>query len=112
GERGGQGPALDELHGQERAAVGEGADLVDGRDARVLELAGDGGFVVEPADGRRGLAEGGANELDRDLPIEAWVGGPVNDPHAALVNLAHDRVSADGRRDRLDSTGGTRGAER
>ena len=33
--------ALDELHGQERPAIGEGADLVDRRDARMLQLAGD-----------------------------------------------------------------------
>ena len=32
---------LDELHGQERPAIGEGADLMHGRDARVLQLASD-----------------------------------------------------------------------
>ena len=47
-----EGAALDELHRQERPAVGEGADLVDGRDAGVLELAGDRGLLEEPAGGR------------------------------------------------------------
>ena len=48
-----QGAALDQLHGQERPAVGQGADLVDRRDAGVLELAGDPGLVEEPAGGGR-----------------------------------------------------------
>ena len=38
--------ALDELHGQERPAVGQGAEVVDRRDARVLQLAGDPGLVA------------------------------------------------------------------
>ena len=46
-------PPLDELHRQERPAVGQGADLVDRRDAGVLELAGDPRLVEEPAGGER-----------------------------------------------------------
>ena len=41
-----EGAALDQLHGQERPAVGQGADLVDRRDAGVLELAGDPGLLA------------------------------------------------------------------
>jgi hypothetical protein len=37
--------ALDELHGKEGPAVGQRAEIVDGRDGRVLQLAGDPGFV-------------------------------------------------------------------
>jgi hypothetical protein len=35
---------LDQLHRQERAPVGQRADLMNRRDAGVLELAGDLGF--------------------------------------------------------------------
>ena len=64
----GQGLALDELHRQERAAVGQGAGLVDGRDARVLELAGDPGLVDEPAARPRSRAEyRRCEDLDRHV---------------------------------------------
>ena len=52
-----EGLALDELHRQERPAVGQRADLVDRRDAGVLQLAGDPGLVEEPA----GVAESAGN---------------------------------------------------
>ena len=49
-QQGGQGPALDQLHGEEGPAVGEGAQLVDRHDAGVLELAADLRLLDEPAE--------------------------------------------------------------
>ena len=46
----GEGAALDQLHGEVGPAVGEGAQLVDRDDPRVLELAGDLRLLDEPAD--------------------------------------------------------------
>ena len=46
-EQVGERAPLDQLHDDERPAVAERADLVDRRDARVLELAGDARLVEE-----------------------------------------------------------------
>ena len=46
----GQGAALDQLHREVGAAVGEGAQLVDRHDARMLQLAGDLRLLDEAAD--------------------------------------------------------------
>ena len=46
----GQRLPLDQLHAEERPAVGEGAQLVDRHDARVLELAADLRLLDEAAD--------------------------------------------------------------
>src|SRR6516162_6112868 len=48
------------------AAVGEGADLVDGRDAGVLQLAGDPRFAEEALGGRRVGRVAFGQQLDRD----------------------------------------------
>jgi hypothetical protein len=86
-EQGGQGAALDQLHGQERPAVGEHAEVVHGRDAGVLELPGDAGLVGEPPGcpgvGRVLLLQ----YLDGNLAAQHDVGGAVNDAHAAAGNL-------------------------
>ena len=57
-EQVGQRLPLDQLHGEVRPAVGEGAQLVDRHDARVLELAADLGLLDEPAD-QLGRCRGG-----------------------------------------------------
>ena len=45
-----QGAALDQLHGEIRPLIGEGAELVDRDHSGVLQLAGDLGLLDEPAD--------------------------------------------------------------
>ena len=80
-------PALDELHGQERPAVGQPAEDVGGRDCRVLELPGNAGFFGKPM-GRTGvLVELVVENLDRDFPTEGVVRSPVDDAHAAPAHL-------------------------
>ena len=92
-EQGGQGATLDQLHGQERPAVGESADPVHGRNAGVLELGGDPSLVGEPAsDGRVGRVIV-LEQLNSDVPVEGKVAGPVDDAHAAATDLIKYFVS-------------------
>ena len=53
-----EGATLDELHRQERPAVGQVADLMHGRDAGVLQLAGDASLIDEALGG--GASRGGS----------------------------------------------------
>ena len=90
--------ALDELHRQERAAVRQRAEVVHGRDGRVLELTRDAGFVGESPGGpgrRPVLVE---QDLDRHLPSEGGVGGAVDDAHAAAGDLVAQQVTIRRRR--------------
>ena len=93
--------ALDQLHGQERPAVGQGAEVVDGGDAGVLELAGDAGLVREPAGGRGVGREPVLEDLDRHLSAERRVAGPVDDAHPAAGDLVLQFVAAPRSRGRL-----------
>ena len=56
---------LDQLHGEEGPEVGEGAQLVDRHDARMLELAADLGLLDEPAHHGGVVAEVVAESLQR-----------------------------------------------
>ena len=56
---------LDQLHDQERAAVREDANLVDGWDAWVLELARDAGLAA--------FCGGSCTETDRSAQVSAHV---------------------------------------
>ena len=51
GQKGGQGPAFDERHGEVAAAVRERSGLEDGDDSRVMELRNDASLVGEPSAG-------------------------------------------------------------
>jgi hypothetical protein len=84
---------LDELHGQEGAAIGQGAEIVHWRDAGVLELPGDAGLVGEAAGG---AGVGGVlllQYLNGYLAVQGGVGGAVNDPHAAAGDLGQQLVA-------------------
>ena len=89
-----EGLALDQLHGQERPAVGQRAEVVNRRDGGVLQLAGDAGLVGEAA-GRPGF---GAvlllQHLDGDFAAEGGVGGAVDDAHAAAGDLRRPACTA------------------
>jgi hypothetical protein len=78
---------LDQPHGQERAAVRQGAQVVDGRDARVLEPAGDPGLVGEPAGGPGVGGEPVGQHLDRHLAAQNGVGRPVDDAHCPPADI-------------------------
>jgi hypothetical protein len=72
---------LDELHHQERASVRERPNLVDWRNAGVLELRGNPRLFHEPL---RGLAVGRVavlKEFHRDIAVEGLIAGAVHDAH-------------------------------
>jgi hypothetical protein len=79
--------ALDELHGQKRLAVGERANFVGGRDARVLQLAGDGGLDAEAHGGRRIGRHLGLERLDSHVSVEERVACAADHAHAARAPI-------------------------
>ena len=92
-EQVGQRLALDQLHGEERPAVGEGAQLVDRHDARVLQLAADLRLLDEPADQVGVVAEVLAEDLDGHVAAEVGVAALEHGAHAAAGDLAVDPVA-------------------
>ena len=83
-----QGAALDQLHGEIRPVVGEGAQLVDRDHAGVLQLAGDLGLLDEPADQVGVLAMLLEQDLDGQVAAEVAVAPLDDDAHAAAGDLA------------------------
>ena len=77
---GAQGAAAHLLHGEPEAGVGQHAVIVDGDDARVLELGGDPGLGEEAGAEVLGVDERGAEHLHRQ--------GAVEDPVADAPHLA------------------------
>ena len=86
----GQGTALDQLHGEERPAIGEGAELVDRHDPRVLELAGDLRLLDEAADQLGLVAVLLQEDLDGQVAAQVGVAALEHGPHAAPGDLAQD----------------------
>ena len=80
-------PALDELHGEVGAFVGQGAQLVNGHDARVLELSGDLGLLEKAVDHFGAMAEVVAEDLDGQVAAEVAVAAAEDDAHAAAADL-------------------------
>ena len=89
----GEGLAPDQLHGEERPAVGEGAQLVDRHDARVLELAADLRLLDEAADHLGAAAEVVAQDLDGNVAAQVGVAALEHLAHAAAGDLAVDAVA-------------------
>src|SRR5262249_34118045 len=83
-------PALDEAHGEEGAAVRVDAEIVDGDDAGVVELAGDVGLLDETR-----AAAGAAVEADLhgDVAVERLVADAQDAAHAAARDLADGSIS-------------------
>ncbi len=89
----GQGVALDQLHREEGPAVGEGAELVDGDDAGVLELAADLRLLDEAADHVGVVAVVIAQDLQCHVAAEVRVAALEDGAHAAAGDLAVDPVA-------------------
>ncbi len=83
-----QGAALDQLHGEVRPVVGEGAQLVDRDHARVLQLSGDLRLLDEPADQVGLLTMLIEQDLDGQVAAEVAVAPLDDDAHAAAGDLA------------------------
>jgi len=88
-----EGAPEDQLHGEERAAVGERADLVNRRNRRVLELPRNERFFDEPPGRGAAGPEPLAQQLHRDLPVHGEVPRAVHQPHAAMPDLFEQLVA-------------------
>ncbi len=93
-----EGPALNELHRQEGAAVGQGADLVNGWNSWVLHLACDVRLVEKPGGRRRLGREFIAENFDCHVPAQGDIPRAIDDPHAAAAKFVEQLV---GRRSNL-----------
>ena len=86
----GQGPALDQLHGEVGPPVGEGAQLVDRDDAGVLELAGDLGLLDEAAEQLGVAAVAFQEHLDGEVAAQVVVSPFQDRSHAPPGDLAEE----------------------
>jgi hypothetical protein len=84
-----QRDAVDELHREEDASV-EGADVEDCRDVRVLEPR-HGACLVEQAP----PAPIGADQFERDLPVELGIVGRIDRAHRADPDEGEKLVAPD-----------------
>jgi hypothetical protein len=82
-----QRPPLDELHRQPRPAVRQQARGVDRRDARMLQLRRDARLFQELRRRPRARRVLVLQHLDRHVPIQAEVAGPVDHAHPAAPDL-------------------------
>lgn len=79
--------SFDQFHRQVRAAVGHCADLMNGRNAGMLQLTGNACFVRESLrDGQTGMKAVTQN-LDRHLAPDDVIARAVNDSHAAATDF-------------------------
>src|SRR5439155_22074453 len=74
--------------------VGEPAQLVDGDDARVLELAPDLGLLDEAADHLRAVEVALQEDLDGYVAAQVHVATLEHDAHAPAGDLAVELVAA------------------
>ena len=84
---------MHQLHREVGPAVGEGAQLVDRHDPRVLELAADLGLLDEAADQLGLVAVCLEQDLDGQVAAEVGVAALEDRPHAAAGDLAQDLVA-------------------
>ncbi len=71
------------------------ADVEDGRDVGVVEGAGGLRLQLETAQAVGVGGEGGGEDLDRDVAVQARVPGAVDLPHAAGADGGEDFVGAE-----------------
>ncbi len=79
-------------HDQIQLPVVRLVDLKDGADVRVVECGRRLGFLEEPLLGGLVAGQVRRQQLDGDVPIEAWVMGQVDDAHAAAPELGDDGI--------------------
>jgi hypothetical protein len=86
--------AFDEL-GDDEGDVLLDADVVDGKDVRMIESAGSPGFLEEALPPRRIAGDLVAQDLEFDLAVEARVPRAEHLTHTARIERANDFVAAD-----------------
>src|SRR5205085_4209455 len=89
------GFSLDQFHGEKGPAVGQGAEVVDRGNRRVLQLGDDVGLVEEAAAHVVVVAVAGVDGLESDLALEADLVGAVYHAHAALAQFFQHLVAGD-----------------
>ena len=93
-------PAVKAFHYLEDLQVGQrlgAANVVDGDNARVVEL-GQGAGLAQVLLGVVGAPDAlGAGDLDGHVPVEINVAGEVDAPEASLAEPPDDPVAADHR---------------
>src|SRR6185369_12313449 len=94
GERRAQRLSLEQLLDDVRRAL-RLADVVDGRDVRVVEDAGGLRLLLEAAEAVAILGEGRRKNLDGDVPGETRVPRAVDLSHPARADLAEDLVGSE-----------------
>jgi len=72
------------------------ADVDGGDEVLVVEVGGGLGLLEEARDVGLVLRGIAAQDLDRDGAVDAGLGRLIDDAHAALADLAEDRVAGDG----------------
>ncbi len=94
GQKVGERAALHQLHGEERAAVGQRAQLVDRHHAGMLELAADLRLLHEAADEVGAVAVAVEQDLQGQVASEVVVPAAVDGAHAAAGDLAEQAIAA------------------
>ena len=89
GDLGGEVPALEVLHDDERETVGGDAVVEGLDDVRALHLRSRFGLALEPRPCARARVEPDEHELHDDARVERGVIGDPHGPHAAGAELAH-----------------------
>ena len=85
------------LHHQVELAVFGLADVVDVDDVRVIDAVGGARFAQHPRAQVGLAAQVGANQLERDDPVDEHVARAIDDAHAAFAELV-PRAGSDRRR--------------
>jgi hypothetical protein len=80
--------ALDELHGEERPAIGEGPDVIHWHHAGVLELPADLGLFDESGDQLGLTFVGFEQHLERKLSTQIYIAAADDGSHPAAGDLA------------------------
>ncbi len=71
------------------------AEIVNGNDVPVRQLAGGSRLAEEPFAQLGVLIDRRGNHLDGDDPVEQRVAGAIHDPHATLAQFFDDLIPAD-----------------
>jgi hypothetical protein len=94
GQKGSQGAALDQLHGEVRPVVREPAQIIDGDDAGVLELAADLCLLQEPLHQSSLAVVLFQEDLDGQVATQISIKPFEDRAHAAASDLAEHLVAA------------------
>ena len=90
-----EGLALQQLHGNEEAAVGL-ADLIDSADIGMVQRRGGPGLTLKALQRERVFFQLSGQELQGDVAAEVDVLSFVHHAHATAAKLVQDPVVGDG----------------